>query len=101
MSVVSGANLIGILQTLTFIFAMAEMVRYPNIYAWFLAPAVCYGVVAGLYIRCLFKDTHETRRDLFVFYILLVALAVRIYEIVLYKNQPEVFHEICEYSTDQ
>ena len=86
MSVVSGANLIGILQIFTFIFAMAEMVRYTSIYAWFLAPAVCYGAVSGLYIRCLFNDTHEARRDLFVFYILLVALAVRIYDFALYRR---------------
>ena len=86
MSVVAGANLIGILMTLIFIFAMAEMIRFSHIYAWFLVPALCYGVASGLYIRCLFKDTHETRRDFFVFYILLVAFAVRIYEYCLYTK---------------
>ena len=84
MSVVAGANLIGILQTIIFILAMAQMVRYDQIFAWFVAPALCYGVASGLYIRCLFWDTHETRRDFFVFYILLVAFAVRIYEYCLY-----------------
>ena len=100
MSVVAGANLIGILTTLIFIFAMAEMIRFSHIYAWFLVPTLCYGMASGLYIRCLFRDTRETRRDFFVFYVLLVVISVRIYEYILYSNHPVVFEEICEFSDD-
>ena len=72
------------------------MIRYSHVFAWFILPAICYAIAALLYIRNLISDTEATRRDFFVFYIIFVAFVFRIYEFVLYTNQPEYAEELCD-----
>ena len=96
LSIKTGANLIGTFMIVAFMAATVEMIRYSHVFAWFVLPALCYGVAALLYIRYLINDSEATRRDFFVFYIIFVAFIFRLYEYVLYKNQPEYVEEICD-----
>ena len=96
LSIKTGANTIGILMILLFIFVSFTMAGHSHIYAWFVAPAFCYGLSAGFYVRYLIQDSYATRRDFFVFYIVFIAFITRIYEYVFFKNKPEYIEEICD-----
>ena len=96
LSIKTGANIIGILVILTFIWAITGMIRYSDIYSWFVLPTLCFGFVTCFYVRCVLYDSKATRRDYFVFYIVLVAFVFQIYEYVLYRNRPAYVGSFCD-----
>ena len=94
----TGGNFIGLLVIATFIISTIEMVRYTDVFAWFILPTSSYGIASLFYIRILMQDSVKTRGDFFVFFTLCIALVYRVYEFVLYMYLPEYVEEICDLS---